>query len=90
MSEVAYRIEIEDRAERKLKSLEKQIRLRIVKAVDKLAKNPRANNCKPLKGFTGIWRLRVGDYRVIYQIRDSELVILIVEVGHRKEVYRGL
>ena len=90
MSDLTYTIELQTKAMRQLKSLEKQTRERIVRAVDKLAKNPRASNCKPLEGFTGIRRLRIGDYRVIYQIRDSELVILVVEVGHRKEVYRGL
>lgn len=90
MSELAYTIEIQSKAKRQLKTFEKQTQERISKAIDQLAGNPRPNNSKALKGFTGIWRLRVGDYRVIYAIRESELVVLIVEIGHRREVYRGI
>ena len=90
MNELAYTIRIQSKAKRQLKSFEKQTQARISNAVDQLAKNPKPNNCKPLKGFTGIWRLRVGDYRVIYEIKDAKLIILVVEIGHRREVYRGL
>ena len=90
MSEVAFIIQIEDRAEKTLKSLEKQDRVRIKRGIDQLKENPRGNNCKPLKGFHGIWRLRVGDYRVIYSIKDDQLLVLVLEVGHRREVYRAL
>lgn len=89
MSEAAYIVQIEDRAEKTLKSLEKQDRERIKRGIDQLKSDPRGSNCKPLKGFQGIWRLRVGDYRVIYAIKDDQLVVLVVEIGHRREVYRN-
>ena len=90
MSDITYKVQIEDRAEKALKSLEKKNRERARNAIDQLAENPRPNNSKPLKGFSGIWRLRIGDYRIIYEIRDAELIVLVVEIGHRREVYRGM
>jgi len=89
VSELTYTIEIQTKAKRQLKSFEKQTQERIAKAVNQLAKNPRPNNSKALKGFHEIFRIRVGDYRVIYEIRESELIILVVEIDHRREVYRG-
>lgn len=90
MSELVYTIEIQTKAKRQLQTFDKQTQERLSKAVDQLAKNPRPDNCKALRGFHGIFRIRIGDYRVVYEIKDSELIILVVEIGHRREVYRGL
>ncbi len=90
MTEPLFEIQYEPRAEKELAKLDKPVARRLLDAIDRLAETPNPNNSKLLKGFTGIWRLRVGDYRVIYEIRDSELVILVVEIGHRREVYRGI
>ena len=78
------------RASKELDKLTPKIATQIVREIQKLKSDPVGNNCKPLKGFKGIWRLRVGDYRVIYEIKDSEPMILVVEIGHRREVYRAL
>ena len=85
---IAYRIEIQTKAKRQLKSFEGTTQERIRRGIDQLKSDPRGSNCKPLKGFHGIWRLRVGDYRVIYSIKDDQLLVLVLEVGHRREVYR--
>ncbi|NNN11254.1 MAG: type II toxin-antitoxin system RelE/ParE family toxin [Acidimicrobiaceae bacterium] len=61
----------------------------IVQEVQTLKEDPSGSNCKPLVGFHGIWRLRVGDYRVIFSIKDEQLFILVLEVGHRRAVIRG-
>ena len=53
-----------------------------------LETNPRPPGVKKLQGEEGIWRLRVGDYRVLYTIQHQELVILVLKIGHRREVYR--
>lgn len=90
MSKFAYRIQIEDKAERELKSFEKKTRERIMRNIDQLILNPRGSNCKPLKGLSGIWRLRVGDYRVIYEIKDTQLIVLAIGIAHRREAYRDL
>ncbi len=56
--------------------------------IDALARNPRPGGTKKLVGEQNGWRLRVGDYRMLYEIRDSDRRILIVAIGHRREVYR--
>ena len=58
-------------------------------AVDKLRSNPRPPGCVKLQGEDVLWRIRVGDYRVVYAIREEELIVLVVKVAHRKDVYRG-
>ncbi len=83
-----YRVIISDRAERALDSIDKGLALRVLAKIDALAENPRPPGHKPLYGRGPRWRIRVGDYRVIYSIEDTELVVLVIEIGHRREVYR--
>jgi mRNA interferase RelE/StbE len=90
VTEALFQVQYEPRAEKELAKLDKPVARRLLDAIDRLAENPSPNNSKVLKGFTRVWRLRVGDYRVIYEIRDSELIILVLEIGHRREVYRGI
>lgn len=61
-------------------------RLRV--AIDGLAENPRPPGCVKLQGGDELFRVRVGDYRIVYQIQDAVLVVLVVQVGHRREIYR--
>jgi len=85
-----YRIEFLREAYEEFKKLDKPIQRIIKEKLILLAKNPEAlkNNIKPLKGnYSGLYRLRVGNYRVIYKIEKQKLIILIVRVGHRKEIY---
>jgi mRNA interferase RelE/StbE len=56
-------------------------------AIFGLANNPRPPGCKKLTGRDG-WRIRVGDYRIIYEIIDNELIVLVIDIGHRREIYR--
>ncbi len=85
---MAWRVEFERRAKRELDALGADIRKRIVRALDRLADDPRnAANVKVLHG--GSYRLRVGDYRIIYALEDDLLIVLVVKVGHRRDVYRG-
>jgi mRNA interferase RelE/StbE len=55
-----------------------------------LAEDPRPTNCKKLQGMTDVYRIRAGNHRIIYQINDGELLIIVVDVGDRKDVYRNL
>lgn len=82
-----YEVEFKRSALKELKKLPKEITLRISKAIDKLSLNPRAGNVRPMIGSTS-WRLKAGDYRVIYDINDNKLVILVIRIRHRKDVYR--
>lgn len=69
-------------------ALPEPARRRVDAAILALADNPRPNGCRKLAGEEGQWRIRVGDFRVIYQVRDAVLLVLVVRVGHRREVYR--
>jgi mRNA interferase RelE/StbE len=73
-------------AEDFLKKLDKEIRLRIFKKLDSLKENPELG--KPLTAnLAGLWSLRVGDYRAVYQIDNNQLLIFVIKIGHRKNVY---
>ena len=83
------RVILSDTAKRQLKKLDKSIRDRILKYMDKVESlvNPRARG-KGLSGnLSGTWRYRVGDYRVFCKIMDDKLIIEVVKVGHRRDVY---
>jgi mRNA interferase RelE/StbE len=57
--------------------------------MEALRENPRPTTVKKLAAEENLYRIRVGDYRVVYQIRDKELIVLVVKIGHRREIYRG-
>ena len=73
---------------RSLADLQRRDQQRIRAAIDLLAENPRPPNCVALQGETGVYRVRVGDYRIIYEVFDRVLVVQVVRIGHRREVYR--
>lgn len=82
-----YQLEVSRRAAKVVTSLEKPLRRRILAAIDALADDPRPPGCKKLAGQDG-WRIRVGDYRVVYEIHDQVLLVIVVDIGHRSEIYR--
>ena len=85
---VPFCIRIKRRAAKELQSVRKETRVPLAEAVDALRENPLAGS--PLKGgLRGLRRLRVGDYRILYEVLDGELVILVVRVSHRREAYRS-
>jgi mRNA interferase RelE/StbE len=82
-----WSIQIKASARKELARIEKSESLRIIAAIDTLAENPYRGSV--LKGdLTGLRRLRIGNYRVIYELRDHELVVLVLTTGHRREVDR--
>ena len=85
-----YQIQITDKILKKLEKLPKKDKQRIVEAIDSVVEDPRPDWCKKLRGnLTPIrYRIRSGSYRVVYSIQDDMLLILVVEVEHRKDVYR--
>ncbi|MEC4894552.1 MAG: type II toxin-antitoxin system RelE/ParE family toxin [Oscillatoria sp. PMC 1051.18] len=85
-----YTVELTKKAQKQLKALFGENQTRISAKIDSLSTNPRPSGVKALKGLTNLLRLRVGDYRIIYQIEDERLLVLVVEIGHRREVYRSL
>jgi len=83
---MAYRLLYLPGVARDLRQLAESVRERVRNALEYLAGEPRAG--KPLHGeLAPFWSYRVGDYRIVYEIRDDELVILVVMVGHRREIY---
>lgn len=84
----AYRIEVRPRAEKELAALPQDAQRRIVRAIDALAEDPRPAGCVALRGGEGLLRIRVGVYRVVYLVEHDRLVVLVVRIGHRREVYR--
>lgn len=83
-----YEIFIERRAERDLKRLPPEEFSRIIRAVRVLATEPRPAGCRKIEGSKSDWRVRVGDYRVLYEIDDGAQAVRIMRVRHRSEVYR--
>lgn len=83
-----YRILLERSAERDLRRLSTEVHERVITAIRGLAVNPRPSGCRKLSGSENDWRIRVGDYRVVYEIADDIRVVRINRVRHRREVYR--
>jgi mRNA interferase RelE/StbE len=87
---MTWTVKVDDKAAKVLKSLDKPQKQRLEAFIDglKTTGNPRATG-KALQGqLAGYWRYRVSDYRLICQIKDGELLILVIEIGHRKDIYR--
>ena len=87
---MAYRIEVKPQAVKALAEIPNPHRRRIAKAIDALARTPRPAGCVKLAGAEDAYRIRVGDYRIVYEIVDKILIVYIVRVGHRKDVYRDV
>ncbi|MFZ1935795.1 MAG: type II toxin-antitoxin system RelE/ParE family toxin [Thermoguttaceae bacterium] len=89
MATARYTVTIIPSALRSIQSLPRDLCERIRSAIDLLAENPRPHGVKALQGAErGYLRLRVGDHRIIYRVEDDRLLVLVVAVGHRREVYR--
>ena len=86
---MAYQVSILPAALRQISKLPRVVQERIQQRIDALREDPRPPGTKALVGRGSFYRLRVGDYRVIYEIRDEMLTVLVVRVGHRREVYRS-
>jgi mRNA interferase RelE/StbE len=84
---MTYRIEVSRRAAKVVTGLDKPMRRRVLAAIEALAGNPRPPGCKKLAGSGG-WRIRIGDYRVVYEIHDQVLLVIVVDIGNRREIYR--
>ena len=83
-----YKLLIKPSAAKEIESAPKKDRLRIIKRIQELSSDPRPPGCEKLSGHDDKYRVRQGTYRIVYTISDVDLVICIVKVGHRKEVYR--
>ena len=84
---MTYRIEILRSAQKDLAKINETDRIKLIDSIRSLAFEPRPNGCKKLSGRSA-WRIRMGSFRVIYEIQDYKLVILVVAIGHRKNIYK--
>ncbi len=84
---MTYRVVVAPAALRQLRKLDPPARRRIQAAIELLAEQPRPSGAKELAGGEGEWRVRTGDYRIVYEIHDSVLHVLVVAVGHRRDIY---
>jgi mRNA interferase RelE/StbE len=82
-----YRVTLKSSAEKEFLRLPDPVSVRIFPRIKALATNPRPQGCKKLKGGRDEWRIRVGDYRVIYTVDDEEKIVKVTRIAHRREVY---
>jgi mRNA interferase RelE/StbE len=83
----SYVVEIKLSARKELETLPDNVLSRVIRKMDSLAQQPRPAGCKKLKGYKGQWRLRVGDWRVLYIIDDAAKLVSITRIAHRRDVY---
>lgn len=83
-----YHIIILPTAEKELRKLPLQVFLKIDEAILSLKDNPRPSGCKKLQGFVNTYRIRTGNYRILYRIEDKELIIEVIRIADRKDAYK--
>jgi mRNA interferase RelE/StbE len=82
-----YKVTITTRAEKELKKLDRHVKNRVVKEILSLSDDARPSGCKKVQSEEGVWRIRVGDWRVGYMIDDSRKEVTVIRIGHRSEFY---
>jgi mRNA interferase RelE/StbE len=87
---MAYQVLLTAHARKQLSRLPRKIQGRILARITSLADHPRPAQAKRLTASGHLWRVRSGDYRIVYQIEDDALIVAVVRIGHRREVYRNL
>ena len=87
---MSHRLLFSPAAVRDFRALPRDVQTRLKPRIDALANDPRPSGCRKLSGEDELYRIRVGDYRVLYAVRDQVLVVLVVRVGNRRDVYRKL
>ena len=83
----SYVVEVKPPARKELEELPDNVLARVVHKLESLADNPRPAGCKKLKGYKDQWRVRVGDWRVVYVIDDTAKLVTVTRIAHRREVY---
>ena len=85
---MAYTIQFKPAALRQLHRIPRSIQNRILARIEMLARDPFPPGCRKLAGLQEAWRIRISDYRVIYQVHHGMLLVLVLTIGHRRDVYR--
>lgn len=84
----SYAVEIKPSAQKELESLPDHVLARVVHRLESLAHNPKPAGCKKLKGFKDQWRIRVGDWRVLYILDEASRLVSVTRIAHRRDAYR--
>ncbi|MBE2179438.1 MAG: type II toxin-antitoxin system RelE/ParE family toxin [Chthoniobacterales bacterium] len=86
---MTYRVEVVRKAAKFLASLrDTALRRRLLEVLRELETSPRPPGCVKLTGSSDVFRIRVGDHRIVYQVQDKVLLVLVIDIGHRREIYR--
>ena len=85
---MTYQVALAPAAARQLRKFDPQVRRRVQAAIELLATEPRPPAATQLVGGAGEWRVRTGDYRIVYEIEDERLLVLVLSAGHRREIYQ--
>jgi len=86
----SFRIEVSATAEKQIRKLRREDLLRVLRAIRILANEPNPPGSRKVRGYDDVFRIRVGTYRVLYRVAGRRLVIIILKIGHRRELYRSL
>ena len=84
----SYNVELTRTAEKQLRRIAKRDRNRMVEAIRGLADRPRPQGARKLQGYDDVYRIRVGRYRVVYEVFDDRVIVIVLKVGHRKDIYK--
>jgi mRNA interferase RelE/StbE len=86
----SFRIEVSATAEKQIRKLRREDQLRVLRAIQPLATEPTPPGSRKIRGYDDVYRIRVGNYRVLYHVAGRRLLIIILKIGHRREIYRSL
>ena len=84
----SYSVELTRTAEKQLRRVAERDRPRIIEAIESLGEKPRPRDARKLRGYDEVYRIRVGQHRVVYEVYDDRVVVIVLKVGHRKDIYR--
>lgn len=83
-----YKIEISEKIEKTLKKIPEYGKILIIEKINKLAQEPRPPLCSKMEGMSNVYRIRAGNYRILYSIDDEIITIIVLKIGHRQNVYK--
>ena len=86
----SYRIEVSATAEKQIRKLPRRNQIRVLQAIRPLATEPIPPGARRVRGYDDVYRIRVGTYRIVYRVEGRRLLIIILQIGHRREIYRSL
>ena len=86
----SFRIEVSATAEKQIRKLRREDQVRVLRAIQPLATEPIPQGSRKIRGYDDVFRIRVGTYRILYRVEGRRLLIIILKIGHRREIYRSL